>query len=459
MNRILLNMLMASAGAFVVWLIAEPIPWLTTDTAPGGYVNWASQLVLGAMVGAGIGIGIGAADGLYAGSRQRIVRGCVVGGAVGIAGGLVGIHLGQMVFGPLYGFGEQLQRVQAALAFAVQTGARSIGWALMGMLMGGALGLAYGSGQKARNGFLGGLVGGAVGGFLFQVLWWVLRVPEFSRAVGFASVGGAVGLGIATAEEVLKHAWIRVMVGRNEGREFILSKDVVVIGRDELADVGLFGDRSVGLKHAVVRRTPGGYVLQDAGNSIGTKVNGVAVRERVLQDGDVIEIGSFRLEFHEKAGRAPAVEPVDAVRRPPVVPEPSGVCPYCGSPKDPVTGACRCSVTAAAPTAPPATAASVGSESAAIRLVGTSGPAAGMSFVLAKGVASVGREAGRDIVLPDPTVSRRHATLRAEPGRVQVVDEGSSNGTFLNGTRVSSAYAVPGDEIRFGSSTFRVEGA
>jgi len=82
-----------------------------------------------------------------------------------------------------------------------------------------------------------------------------------------------------------------------------------------------------------------------------------------------------------------------------------------------------------------------------------------MSFVLAKGVASVGREAGRDIVLPDPTVSRRHATLRAEPGRVQVVDEGSSNGTFLNGTRVSSAYAVPGDEIRFGSSTFRVEGA
>lgn len=452
MNRVLLNMLLASAGAFVVWLIAEPIPWLTTDVAPGGYVNWASQLVLGAMVGAGIGVGIGAADGLYAGSRQRILRGCIVGGAVGVAGGLVGIHIGQMVFGPLYGLGERLERVQAALSFAVQTGARSIGWALMGMLMGGALGLAYGSGQKARNGFIGGLVGGAVGGFLFQVLWWVLRVPEFSRAVGFASVGGAVGLGIATAEEVLKQAWMRVMVGRNEGREFILSKDVVVIGRDELADVGLFGDRSVGLRHAVVRRTPGGYVIQDAGNSIGTKVNGAAVRERVLRDGDVIEIGSFRLEFHEKAGRGPAVEPVDAARRPSAVPEPSGICPYCGSPKDPVTGACRCSV---APSPPVGT--SVAQGAGAIRLVGTSGPSAGMSFVLTKATTSVGRELGRDIVLPDPTVSRRHAVLRAEEGRLEVVDEGSSNGTFLNGARISTAYAVPGDEVRFGSSTFRVE--
>ncbi|MGQ9696846.1 MAG: FHA domain-containing protein [Armatimonadota bacterium] len=454
MNRILLNALLACAGAFVVWLVAEPIPWLTTDTTPGGYVNWVSQLVLGAMVGAGIGVGIGAADGLYAGSRQRLLRGCAVGGGVGVAGGLVGIHVGQMVFGPLYAFGEQLERVQAALAFAVQTGARSVGWALMGLLIGGTLGLAYGSGQKARNGFVGGLVGGGIGGFLFQVLWWVLRVPEFSRAVGFSLVGGAVGLGIATAEEVLKQAWVRVLVGRNEGREFILSKDVVVIGRDELADIGLFGDRSVGLKHAVVRRTPGGYVLQDAGNSIGTKVNGTPVRERVLRDGDVIEIGSFRLEFHEKAGRAPAPEPVDAVRRFPVAPETPGVCPYCGSRKDPVTGACACSVETPPAVGPTA---SAQPEAARFRLVGTSGPSAGMSIVVEKSVTSVGREPGRDLVLPDPTVSRRHATLRQEAGRIQVVDEGSSNGTFVNGQRVSSAYAGPGDEIRFGSSTFRVE--
>ncbi|MGC8833975.1 MAG: FHA domain-containing protein, partial [Armatimonadota bacterium] len=378
MNRVLLSVLGAASGAFVVWLIAEPIPWLTTDLPPGAPVNYTSQMVLGALVGAGIGIGLGAAEGIYRGSRQQLRLWSALGGLVGVIGGLVGIYIGQMVFGPAYEVGEKLSSFSAAAGFAVQTAARAVGWALMGMIMGAAQGLIYGAPDKLRSGFIGGLVGGAVGGFLFQVLWLILRVPEFSRAVGFLTVGGAVGLGISTAEEVLKQAWVRVLVGRNEGREYILSKPITVIGRDELADVGLFGDRSVGLKHAVIRRTERGYLLQDAGNTTGTKVNGVSVSERLLRDGDVIEIGSFRLEFHQKAGRVPVPQPVDVPQsRPEPAVAPPGVCPYCGGTKDPVTGACLCTVSPApgAPTTGPS--AVFGGTAVRYVLVGIAGPHAG----------------------------------------------------------------------------------
>jgi pSer/pThr/pTyr-binding forkhead associated (FHA) protein len=457
MNRVLLSVAAAASGAFVVWLIAEPIPWLTTDLPPGAPVNYTSQMVLGALVGAGIGVGLGAAEGIYRGSRQQLRLWSVLGGFVGVIGGLVGIYIGQMVFGPTYAFGEKLSSFSAVAGFAVQTAARAVGWALMGMIIGAAQGLVYGASDKLRSGLIGGLAGGAVGGFLFQVLWLILRVPEFSRAVGFVTVGGAVGLGISTAEEVLKQAWIRVLVGRNEGREYILSKPITVIGRDELADVGLFGDRSVGMKHAVIRRTERGYLLQDAGNTTGTRVNGVSVSERLLRDGDVIEIGSFRLEFHQKAGRVPVPQPVDVPQSRPEPVAAPGVCPYCGGAKDPVTGACLCTVSPApgASTAGPSVA--PGRTAVQYVLVGIAGPHAGARFELTKTPMSIGREQGRDIVLADQTVSRRHAVIQRIGDSLLIVDEGSSNGTFVNGVRVTSQQLKPGDEVRLGSSAFRLE--
>ena len=48
----------------------------------------------------------------------------------------------------------------------------------------------------------------------------------------------------------------------------------------------------------------------------------------------------------------------------------------------------------------------------------------------------IGRGAGSDVRLPDPAVSHRHATLRLQGTDFAVVDEGSTNGTFVGGVRV-----------------------
>jgi pSer/pThr/pTyr-binding forkhead associated (FHA) protein len=63
----------------------------------------------------------------------------------------------------------------------------------------------------------------------------------------------------------------------------------------------------------------------------------------------------------------------------------------------------------------------------------------------------VGRDPGCDICIPDGRVSGRHASVTLGPNGISIVDLGSSNGTFLNGTQVTRALVRPGDRVRFGS--------
>src|SRR5438445_564775 len=70
----------------------------------------------------------------------------------------------------------------------------------------------------------------------------------------------------------------------------------------------------------------------------------------------------------------------------------------------------------------------------------------------------VGRAVTSDIPIYDPTISRRHAELILTDGGVKVKDVGSSNGTFLNGARVTEAVAAENDVITFGKVAFRVKG-
>jgi pSer/pThr/pTyr-binding forkhead associated (FHA) protein len=63
----------------------------------------------------------------------------------------------------------------------------------------------------------------------------------------------------------------------------------------------------------------------------------------------------------------------------------------------------------------------------------------------------MGRSSYCSFILDHETLSRVHASLRLSGERVLLVDEGSSNGSFVNGARVEGAVeVVPGDDIRLG---------
>jgi hypothetical protein len=76
-------------------------------------------------------------------------------------------------------------------------------------------------------------------------------------------------------------------------------------------------------------------------------------------------------------------------------------------------------------------------------------------------VITLGRARDSDVVIPDRSVSRRHALVKRESdGRLWVLDAGSSNGTSINGRNVLTRGAgppsplAPGDTLRLGRMEF-----
>jgi predicted component of type VI protein secretion system len=89
-------------------------------------------------------------------------------------------------------------------------------------------------------------------------------------------------------------------------------------------------------------------------------------------------------------------------------------------------------------------------------LVGVEGPVAGERFPV-EGELLLGREAA-DITVEDPELSRRHAIVRPVDGGLEVTDEGSANGTFVNGNRIHEPTRLAdGDRLKVGRSILAAE--
>jgi hypothetical protein len=74
----------------------------------------------------------------------------------------------------------------------------------------------------------------------------------------------------------------------------------------------------------------------------------------------------------------------------------------------------------------------------------------GRTHLVTTPVTVLGRGAEADVVVDDTGVSRRHAEIHIEGGRVRVVDLGSTNGTFVDGERVGSGELADGSRITIG---------
>lgn len=81
-----------------------------------------------------------------------------------------------------------------------------------------------------------------------------------------------------------------------------------------------------------------------------------------------------------------------------------------------------------------------------------SGRDTGEDISVPKAHVAIGTLPENDIVLTDPTVSRRHAVVEETPGGWLVKDLGSTNGTFLDGVRVREGYLKAGAVIKLGNT-------
>jgi len=170
---------------------------------------------------------------------------------------------------------------------------------------------------------------------------------------------------------------------------------------------------------------------------------------------ETVGAGGASLAGANLSGSVAAPGPAPAP--PPVVADPNQ-CPFCGQMKDP-SGGCACTVTRGA-AAGPAMAGGFGGVAASgsgPRLVAMGGAYLGQVFPI-QGAAVIGRDASNPIPLDrDTTASRRHAQITDQGGIYRIQDLGSSNGTFVNGAKITETQLSPGDEVAIGGTRFRFE--
>ena len=91
-------------------------------------------------------------------------------------------------------------------------------------------------------------------------------------------------------------ALLIVQRGPNAGSRYLLNTDLVTVGRHQKSDI-FFDDISVSRRHVAFLRTPEGTLVRDSGSLNGTYVNRELVDEMVLQHGDEVQIGKYRLVY------------------------------------------------------------------------------------------------------------------------------------------------------------------
>lgn len=97
-----------------------------------------------------------------------------------------------------------------------------------------------------------------------------------------------------------------------------------------------------------------------------------------------------------------------------------------------------------------------GAQEARFCLVGIGGWLDGQRFPIA-GRSTIGRDTLCEITIPGNYLSRRHAELLPFGTSLKIRDLGSSNGTYVNGERVTEAALKHGDTLRLDVLRFRVE--
>jgi hypothetical protein len=426
--------LAGASGGMLVFVLLEPnqrAAEMAGNRGAGDAGFWLGLLFGGIVSGL-----LMTADDLSSGRPLRILLRGAGAALAGAGAGVVFAFMATVLFNVLL---LVLGESPFSLFFA-----RTLGWALFGLGAGLSAALLYRSGRRIAQGCLGGVIGGALGGILFDVLGEITRAGTLSRLVGFVAVGACVGFATALVEQLAKVAWVSFLSGAREGRQVVLHRDVAVLGRDELADIPLFGDMAVEKYHAELYLKPGPMIREVAGSPI-LRVDRQKVREAALYDGVLVEVGSHRFRFHQRAmAGLPAASPVLPVAPvPDYPPATTATSPY--PPQPPGW---------TAHTAPPAVVASPG---APLQLRLVAGAYEGTVLPLSGGGITLGREVGNTLPIPDRKISRFHLRVEQFDGSWVMTDLGSTNGTRLNGLQVTRAGLAPGDFIYLGDTVIAVE--
>lgn len=218
---------------------------------------------------------------------------------------------------------------------------------------------------------------------------------------------------------------LRLHFKNQQAADVDLTETRLTIGRSPDNDIVLDQEGVSGF-HAEIYTENGRSYLVDLGSINGSFVNGQrATGRHEIKAWDTIKFDVVEIEVVDDKGRRPTLTR-------PAISDP-------GSDGNVATAA----------------AAPLSAGTAIWTMRGETGMLEGASFALS-GKKIIGRDASCDIVIDSSEVSRRHAELEVQGATLTLRDLGSTNGTFVNGNRISQTTLSPGDEISFDVNAFRV---
>jgi hypothetical protein len=275
-------------GATAGWAIAEP------GFVDGAARSWGNILILPLIITL-MCIGFGISESIV----ERSVRKALLRGALalplGIILGFIFNMMAEVLYAVLmricYEAGAQTHRNPAVWL------GRGIAWMVFGAAGGVVYGIVGQSGKKGKYGVLGGVLGAGLGGLVFDPISMATHVGSVSRAVGFGLLGLATGIGMGLVESALKDRWLYVVSGPLAGKQFILYKDETTIGSRQESDIYLFKDPNILPRHALISLNGGRVMLRALGPVLW---GGQQVNTRVLQDGDLLQLGRYAFRYKEK---------------------------------------------------------------------------------------------------------------------------------------------------------------
>jgi pSer/pThr/pTyr-binding forkhead associated (FHA) protein len=253
--------------------------------------------------------------------------------------------------------------------------------------------------------------------------------------------------------------FIIVRAPNGDVREVPIGTTAVVIGRDESADIRV-EDKKVSRRHASFKLIDGEPWVEDLGSANGVKINGKRInkRQKIVGD-DKVKVGGYQVTLRDLSENTGATNAKDDPRatneRARAKSSNVGADLSDGISRDEVTPNRTQALGAVAvkskkgPTLP--------DDGRSPVLEAIDEPVKGERFVLHSGENIIGRLEECDIPVLDGSVSRQHARVVYARDRVSVSDLGSSNGTFVNDTRVEMAELTNGDSLRVGNIRFKVE--
>ena len=277
------------------------------------------------------------------------------------------------------------------------------------------------------------------------------------------------------------------LVSLVDGREYAVADAGMSFGREVGNDV-VIASTEISRKHASIAPASNGYMLTDHSTN-GVWVNGARVQgEQLLGRGDVIKMGAEEFRFYADVAKAapqpapsaaqlevtmmggPGFAPPKAPAPAPApspVPEPAPAPAPAPAPK-PVPqlditmmghpGMVPPPKAAPAPAPAPAAAPAAGRQPLASLEIVAEGPLKGTKFELHSALTNIGRGDHNDIAIKDESISDSHAKIQKRADGWYVVDQESTNGTYVGGRRVQGEVRVEGaPDLRFGGikMTFR----